>query len=226
MEVDFGAVLAQRAYLLQGLGLTIEISLASILLSFVLGIGVALCRMAPLRPLHSLAGLYIDVFRNTPFLVQLFFFYYGLPEIGISTNPVVTGTLALSLAVAAGNAEIIRAGIETVDAGVIQAARSFGLATFNVYRLVVLPIALRTALRPLGSAFVNLVLTTSVLSSITVNDLMGNAVNIAADTFRPFEVYLVLLIAYCAMTFVVSGCVNGAHALLYSRLSERPQLQG
>ena len=226
MEIDFGAVLAQRSYLLQGLALTAAISAVSICLSFAIGVGLALCRVAPLRVLRSFAALYIDVFRNTPFLVQLFFFYYGLPEIGIATNPVVTGTLALSLAVAAGNAEIIRSGIETVDSGVVQAARSFGLSTFNLYRLVIVPIALRTALRPLGSAFVNLVLTTSVLSTITVNDVMGNAINIAADTFRPFEVYLIVLVAYCAMTFVVSGGINGAHALLYSRLSERPHLRG
>jgi His/Glu/Gln/Arg/opine family amino acid ABC transporter permease subunit len=226
MGIDFGAVLAQRSYLLQGLALTAAVSVISICLSFGIGIGLALCRVAPLRALRSFAAFYIDVFRNTPFLVQLFFLYYGLPEIGIATNPVVTGTLALSLSCAAGNAEIIRSGIETVDVGIVQAAQSFGLSTFNVYRLVIIPIALRTALRPLGSAFVNLVLTTSVLSTITVNDFMGNAITIAADTFRPFEVYLVVLVVYCVMTFTVSGGVNGAHALMYSHLSERPHLRG
>lgn len=226
MGIDFGAVLAQRSYLLQGLALTAAVSAISICLSFIIGVGLALCRVAPLRVLRSFAALYIDIFRNTPFLVQLFFFYYGLPEIGIATNPVVTGTIALSLAVAAGNAEIIRSCIETVDASVVQAARSFGMSSVNVYRLVIVPIALRTALRPLGSAFVNLVLTTSVLSTITVNDVMGNAINVAADTFRPFEVYLVVLVVYCVMTFTVSGGVNGAHALMYSHLSERPHLRG
>src|SRR5690606_22187439 len=112
------------------------------------------------------------------------------------TDPIPTGILALSLACAAGNAEITRAGIETVSKGIVEAGRSFGMSAYQIYRYLILPNALRISWRPLGNAFVNLVLTTSILSTITVNDLAGNAANVSAETFKPFEVYLTVLVTY------------------------------
>jgi ABC-type amino acid transport system permease subunit len=170
--------------------------------------------------LRLFATAYIDVFRNTPFLVQLFFFYFGLPEIGIEIDPILTGILALSLSTATHNAEVLRAGIEAVDRGVVEAAHALALSGYQTFRFVILPIALRNALRPMGSVFVNMVLTTSVLSTITVNDLMGNAMTVSAETFRPFEVYLALLLLYCALTFSLSAALN----LVY-RFLDRPSGQ-
>lgn len=207
MTFDFNAVLARREELLHGAVLTLEISLAAVALSFLLGVLIAIARLSTRRPLRLMAAVYIDVFRNTPFLVQLFFLFYGLPELGIATDPVITGTIALSLTFAANNAEIVRAGIETVPNGVVRAAQAFAFSSWRIWRSVILPIALRTALPPLGSSFVNLVLTTSVLSTITVADLMGTAQNIAADSFRPFESYVVVMLLYFAMTLGVAGIV-------------------
>ena len=132
-----------------------------------------------------------------------------------------TGVVALSLAAATSTAEVMRAGIDSVDHGVIEAARAYGLSRFQQYRHVILPIAFRFAVRPLGSVFVNLVLTTSVLSTITVNDLMSNAENLASETFRPFETYLVVLVLYWLATFAVSAMVNLASALWLRRSAER-----
>ncbi len=226
MRIDFAPVLARLDYLLSGLGVTVTVTVAAIALSFVLGLLLAICRISRARALRAFASVYIDVFRNTPFIVQLFFLYYGLPEIGIPTEPMLTGIVALSLACAAGNAEIIRAGIETVSKGIVEAGRSFGMSAYQVYRYLILPNALRISWRPLGNAFVNLVLTTSVLSTITVNDLAGNAANVSAETFKPFEVYLTVLAIYCAVTFTVSGVVNSVYALLFSRMAERPVIRG
>ena len=226
MRIDFSPVLTRLDYLLAGLGVTVTIAVCAIVLSFALGLLLAICRISQSRALRVFASAYIDVFRSTPFLVQLFFFYYGLPEIGIPTEPLLTGILALSLACAAGNAEIIRAGIETVSKGIVDAGRSFGLSTYQVYRYLILPNALRISWRPLGNAFVNLVLTTSVLSTITVNDLAGNAANISSETFKPFEVYLTVLVIYCAVTFAVSAIVNSVYALLFARMIERPIIRG
>jgi His/Glu/Gln/Arg/opine family amino acid ABC transporter permease subunit len=216
MKLFFGAVLPRLDYLLAGLAVTLGVSAATLVLSFFLGVGLALCRVARRRVWRWFAAGYIDVFRNTPFLVQLFFFYYGLPEIGVDLAPVLTGILALSLATATHNAEVLRAGIQAVDKGVVEAAHSLGLSGYQTFRRVILPIALRHTLRPMGSVFINMVLTTSILSTITVNDLLGNAMTVSAETFRPFEVYLVLLLLYGALTFSLSAALN----LAYRRLDK------
>ena len=219
MTLHFGVVWDNASYLLQGMGVTVLVSIATLILSFALAIGLAVVRVSPLSLLRMLGGLYIDIFRNTPFLVQLFFFYFGLPEIGVMIGPIETGILALSLATAASNAEVIRAGIETVDRGIVEAARSFALSTVQIYRHIILPIALRVSWRPLGSVFINMVLTTSVLSTITVNDLMGNAQTVSSTTFRPFEVFLAVLLLYSVVTFTLSALINIVQTLWLERHS-------
>lgn len=217
MELHFEAVYARLDFLLAGAAITLGVSLATLVISFVLGTGLALCRIAPQPILRAASALYLDLFRNTPFLVQLFFFYFGLPEIGLDADPILTGIVALSLATATHNAEVLRAGIAAVDRGLVEAAHALGMSAYRTFVSVVFPIALRYALRPLGSVFISMVLTTSVLSTITVNDLMGNAMTVSAETFRPFEVYLVLLLLYCVLTLSLSGGLN----LLY-RILDRP----
>jgi polar amino acid transport system permease protein/putative glutamine transport system permease protein len=214
MELQFAAVARYFPHLLEGLWVTVLVSVATCVLSLALGLGLAIAQVSGARWLRWLCGIYTDVFRNTPFLVQLFFFYFGLPELGILIGPVETGIMALSLATAASNAEVIRAGIETVDRGIVEAARAFALSSGQVFRFVILPIALRISWRPLGSVLVNMVLTTSVLSTITVNDLMGNANTVSSTTFRPFEVYLTVLVLYCFVTFTLSAVINIVQALL------------
>ena len=221
MELHFQAVFSRLDYLLSGLAISLGVSVTTLFLSFFLGIGIALCRIAPQRVLRVAGTAYVDIFRNTPFLVQLFFFYYGLPEIGIDVDPIVTGIIALSLATTTHNAEVLRAGIEAVDRGVVEAAHSLALSSYQTYRHIILPIALRIALRPMGSVFINMVLTTSVLSTITVNELMGNAMTVSAETFRPFEVYITLLLLYCALTFTLSAVLNIVYAVALDRASER-----
>ena len=221
MKLFFVPVFQRFDTLLDGLLVTVLIAVLAIVLSMLAGLGLALARRSSVRPVRWLAVAYIDVFRNTPFVVQLFFFYYGLPEIGIFIDAFTTGVVALSLAAATSTAEVMRAGMESVDHGIIEAARAYGLSRFQQYRHVILPIALRFAIRPLGSVFVNLVLTTSVLSTITVNDLMSNAENLASATFRPFETYLVVLVLYWLATFAVSAMVNLASALWLRRSAER-----
>jgi His/Glu/Gln/Arg/opine family amino acid ABC transporter permease subunit len=221
VELHFQAVILRLDHLLQGLSITLGVSLAVLVCSFALGIGLALCRIAPQRALRLFATVYIDVFRNTPFLVQLFFFYYGLPEIGIEVDPVLTGIIALSLSTTTHNAEALRAGIEAVEQGLVEASQALGMSGYRTFRYVILPIALRNALRPMGSVFINMVLTTSVLASITVNDVMGNAMTVSAETFRPFEVYLTLLVLYCLLTFTLSGALN----VVFRRL-DKPSVGG
>jgi len=218
VQLFFTPVLQRAGVLVAGAETTALISLAAMLLSLALGFALMLARISRRRPVRWAAAAYLDLFRNTPFVVQLFFFYFGLPEIGVHIDELPTGVLALSLATATGVAEILRAGVEGVEHGVVEAGRSFGFSGFQLFRTIVLPIALRMAIRPLTSVFVNLVLTTSVLSTITVNELMSGAENTASETFRPFETYLLALAFYCVVTFSVSGAMN-AISLLWIRRS-------
>jgi len=182
--------------------------------SLILGILVALMRTAASTKAQRVANVYVDVFRNVPFIVQLFFLFYGLPEIGIELSALATGVLALSLAGDAFTSDAIRAGILAIEPGVLEAAQVSGLPRVAIYRRIVLPIALRSAVRPLGSVFVNLILTSSILSAITLNELTGSAKIVAADTFQPFEVYALLLVLYAVLTWLVSLAAGALHRRL------------
>ena len=188
--------------------LACALSLAS---GLALGVIVALLRASTAPAPRRLADIYVDIFRNVPFIVQLFFLFYGLPEIGIALDAFSTGVLALSLAGGAFTSDVVRSGIMAIDPGVIEAAQVSGLSRRVVYQKIVLPIALRTSVRPLGSVFVNLILTSSILSAITVNELTGAAKIVAADTFAPFEVYALLLVAYVTLTYLVSLTAGALH---------------
>lgn len=179
-----------------------------------LGIAIALMRTAASAPARRAADIYVDVFRNVPFIVQLFFLFYGLPEIGLELDAFSTGVLALSLAGGAYTSDAIRAGILAIEPGVLEAAQVSGLPRRVIYRRIVLPIALRTSVRPLGAVFVNLILTSSILSAITLNELTGTAKIVAADTFQPFEVYAALLLAYVTLTYIVSLSAGALHRRL------------
>ncbi|MGB9110630.1 MAG: amino acid ABC transporter permease, partial [Telluria sp.] len=171
-------------------------------------------RTAASNTARRLADIYVDIFRNVPFIVQLFFLFYGLPEIGIVLSALSTGVLALSLAGGAFASDAIRAGVLAIEPGVLEAALVSGLSRLTLYRRIVLPIALRSAVRPLGSVFVNLILTSSILSAITLNEATGSAKIVAADTFQPFEVYALLLVLYATLTWLVSLSAGALHRRL------------
>ncbi len=181
---------------------------------FALGVVAALMRTAASPTARRAADIYVDIFRNVPFIVQLFFLFYGLPEIGVELSAFSTGVMALSLAGGAFTSDVIRAGILAVEPGVLEAAQVSGLSRLAIYRRIVLPIALRNAVRPLGAVFVNLILTSSILSAITLNELTGSAKIVAADTFQPFEVYVLLLLLYALMTWLVSLSAGALHRRL------------
>ena len=187
--------------------------------ALLLGVVVALMRTANLAWARRIANVYVDVFRNVPFIVQLFFLFYGLPEVKVELSAFATGVLALSLAGGAFVSDVIRSGILALDPGVLEAAQVSGLSRFAIYRHIVVPIALRTSIRPLGAVFVNLILTSSILSAITLNELTGGAKIVASDTFAPFEVYALLLLLYAAMTWLVSLASGALHRRLNRNLA-------
>ena len=203
-----------------GFLITAQVSIISILGSFIVGLLIALMRVSQNRISRTFAYCYVDLFRNVPFIVLIFFAYYGLPETGIYIDAFWTGCLTLSIAVGAYVAETIRAGIINIDRGIIEAAKSFGFSKLQMYVKIILPIALTTSIRPLGSVFINLILTTSILSAITLGELTNASKIIAAETFRPFEVYVFLVFFYGVLTFLLSSFIAIWHRRLnkYNRV--------
>ncbi|WP_294644398.1 amino acid ABC transporter permease [uncultured Aureimonas sp.] len=220
MSLDLSVLTPYLGALGQGAILSAKVCALAIVGSTILGMLVAIARTSSSRWLRGAAYVYVDLFRNVPFLVQLFFLYYGLPEIGVFIDAFTTGVLALSISGGAFASDAIRSGILAIEPGILEAAEVSGLPRRVIFTRIVLPIALRTAIRPLGSVLVNLILTSSILSAITLNELTGTGRIVASDTFRPFEVYAVLLVAYAAMTWAVSVAVELLHRRMNRGLAQ------
>ena len=207
--------------LLQGLGVTVALFLATSLIGVFVGVLWGVVRFYRVPVLMQVITFVSEILKNSPVLVQLFFFYYGLPEIGIYIDAFTTGVVALSIAGGAYASDAIRAGILAIDNGILEAAEVSGLSKRVTFTRIVLPIALRTSVRPLGSVLINMILTSSILSTITLNELTGQAKIVASDTFRPFEVYVVLLVVYAALTYLVSLGITLLHRRLNRDLQEQ-----
>jgi len=204
MYLNFRFLGTYTPLLLSGAMNTLLISLLSLVFGFFGGLIVAVMRQSPIKPLNLIGTVWVEVLRNTPFLVQLFFLYFGLPEIGIRPSPIVTAVVALSVNQSATNGETIRAGLMAVKKGFYESSYALGFSKFETFRFVIIPITLRLIFRPLTSNFINLILTSSLAFSVTVNELMGVSKTIAAFTARPFEVYLVILLGFAIFTFTLS----------------------
>jgi His/Glu/Gln/Arg/opine family amino acid ABC transporter permease subunit len=204
MYLNFRFLGKYAEQLLGGIGLTVVISLASMVLGFALGLLVAVMRRSKSKVLRGIGTVWVEFLRNTPFLVQLFFCYFGLPQLGIRTDPIATAILALGINTSAGNCEVIRSGLMAVKKGYYECAAALGMTSAETFRYVVAPISIRVAFKPLTSNFINLILTSSLAFSITVSELMGVSKTIAAKTSLPFEVYIVIMLSYCVLTFALS----------------------
>jgi polar amino acid transport system permease protein len=189
----------------QGLLLTLELTAISMALGAVFGVLLAVLRVygrGLLYPLYLLASAYVHFFRGTPLLVQVMAIYYGLPTLGIRFTPFISGLLALTLNTAAYQAEYFRGAIQSVRAGQMQAALALGLTRLQAIRYVILPQALRLVIPPWSNELIYMVKGSAVVYLIGVLELMGQAKNIAARTFRHFEVYVVVAMFYLALILV------------------------
>ena len=173
----------------------------------VLGIGIsilgAVARRSRHRLLRGAVGVYVEVVRNTPFLVQLFFIFFGLPSIGIRLDPIVAAILAMTLNMAAYTTEIIGAGLDAVPSGQREAAAALGLRPAQVFIKIVLPQALKIIYPALTSQVIIMMLESAAVSLIAVRDLAHEADLLQARTFRAFETYLVVTLIYLGMTIVM-----------------------
>ena len=179
---------------------TLSVATLAQALATALGFVVALGLRARSRPLNVLAGAYIWLFRGTPPLIQLLLFYFGLPQLGLRLSVFEAGVGALSLYAAAYMAEIIRAGLESIDKGQVEAARSLGYSRGLTTRAVLLPQALRVILPPFGNEFTSMMRTTSLLSVISFEELLRVTTLAINEIFRPLELYSVAALYYLVMT--------------------------
>ena len=198
-------------FFLEGVSNTLIISVFTVLFGTILGVLMAMARMSKFKPLKWLATAYIEFFRGTPLMVQLMFIFYGLPMIGVKFPAVsfipdfdrfMAGIVAMSLNSCAYVAEVIRSGIQAVDKGQMEAARSLGFHHKQAMTLVILPQAVRNILPALGNEFVTIIKESSIVSVIGIADLMYRTKGVIAKTYNSLECLAIAALIYFVLTFV------------------------
>lgn len=212
MTINFAAVLPYLPVMLKGLAISLEVTVLSFFIGSVLGIFVHLARRSRFAPLRWLGAAFVEVFRNTPLLVQLYLIYFGLPQVGINLDPFWATLAGMTLNNAAYTSEIFRAGIESVPTGLLEAAGALGMRFLPTFRYVVLKPAIRNVLPALTNQFIVLFLFSSVGSVISLNELTSALADLNQRTLRTLEIFTVGGILY----FLASAVIAGS-----SRLAER-----
>jgi polar amino acid transport system permease protein len=202
-HLDFGPVIEGFPSLLWGCVGTLGLALAGMALAIVIGIGGVILRGSRFAPVRWLVMAFVELIRNTPFLVQIFFIFFALPFAGIRLNPTPTAVIALGINGGAYAIEIIRGGVQSISKGQIEAGLALGLRKALVFRLIVLKPALRAIYPSLASQFVLLTLTTSIASAVSAYELTTVAKRIESDSFRSFEVYGTITLLYLIMSWIV-----------------------
>ena len=191
-------------FISQGVIITFELSVISILCAMVLALLAALARLSRVAPLNSLAGLYVSLMRGTPLYLQFFFFYFGLAQLGLVLDPFPSAAIALSLNYGAYMSEIFRAGIQAVGRGQSEAAYALGMTSWQTMRRIVLPQAFRIITPDIGNQFIAMQKDTSLASAIALEELMGKARQAGAPRHHFFEALVVAAVWYWLLTIVLS----------------------
>ena len=202
MNLDFSVVLTKIPILLEGCVVTLQISFFALLLGMIFGIAGALCRISSNRALNSIAFMYVWVIRGTPVMVQLFILYFGLPQLGIKLPSMVAGVLGLAINTGAYVTEIIRAGIQAVDKGQMEAALSVGMSYRQAMVRIIGPQATKICIPPLVNQFIMTLKNSSIASLVTITELFRTGEQIIYTTFRSFEVYMAVAVLYLMMNSV------------------------
>ena len=198
---EFSDVLAAWPRLVKGLIYTAELTVASIALGFFLGTVSAIIRHQKTHVLNTMVSVYVEVIRNTPFLVQAFLVFFGLSTLGLRLSAELCAVLALTLNASAYTCEIMRAGLDSVHRGQVEAAEAMGMTRSAIYWHILLLPATERVYPALTSQFVLVMLSSSITSQISAEELTGVANIIQSETFRSFEVYLIIGAIYLALSF-------------------------
>jgi len=209
MTIDLQPILASWLFLAKALGVTLYVSIASMLLGLAIGVLVGVLRTYGGRALYIVLGFYIDTMRAIPLLVVLVWTFFAFPlVIGQSINSVTAGIAGLSLHLGAYVAETIRAGLTSVRRNQMQAALALGMGRFQAIRTIILPQALIRMLPALGSLLVIAIKDSAIASVIAVPELLRQTQIVAGKTFRPFELYTAAMIVYFLLCYPVARAVD------------------
>ncbi|HDC5554044.1 TPA: ABC transporter permease subunit [Staphylococcus aureus] len=209
MNDDSGFISKYGSFFLKGIKITILISLIGVALGSILGAFVALMKLSKIKIISWIASIYIEILRGTPMLVQVFIVFFGITAaLGLDISALVCGTIALVINSSAYIAEIIRAGINAVDKGQMEAARSLGLNYRQTMKSVIMPQAIKNILPALGNEFVTLIKESSIVSTIGVGEIMFNAQVVQGISFDPVTPLLVAAALYFVLTFVLTRIMN------------------
>lgn len=202
MSLDYTIIFNKFPILLEGCLVTLQISFFSLLLGMVFGIAGALCRISSSRVLNSIAFVYVWIIRGTPLMVQLFILYFGLPQLGIKLDSMTAGVLGLAVNTGAYVTEIIRAGIQAVDRGQMEAAVSVGMNFRQAMVRIVGPQAIKICIPPLVNQFIMTLKNSSIASLVTITELLRTGEQLIYTTFRSFEVYTTIALLYLIMNSI------------------------
>jgi len=218
--MDFSFLSKYYLFFIEGSKNTLLLAFFTVLFGVILGTFLALMRLSKHKIIKFLATSYVEFMRGTPLLVQLYIIYYGLPKIGVDFSSIpfigdtygdfIAGIITLSINSAAYIAEIIRAGIQAVDKGQIEAARALGMKESTAMRYIIIPQALKNILPALGNEFIVVIKESSIVSIIGIQELMYKADTVRGNTFQPFEPLIVAAIIYFIMTFTLSKLLGVA----------------
>jgi polar amino acid transport system permease protein len=216
-ELQFWIVFRDIGPLLEGAILTLRLSASAMVLGLAVGVLGALAKTSGGQSLRLAANGYVESIRNTPFIVQLFFIYFGLPEVGVKLTANQAALVTMAINLGAYSVEIVRAGIEAVPKGQIEAAKSLGLSMFQIFRKIVLFQALKAIFPSLASQFILIMLGSSVVSTISAEDLTAVANLLQSKTFRSFETYFVVAAFYLAMALGFRAIFSATYYFVFLR---------
>jgi len=216
-SLQFRDVFEAWEFLLDGLVLTLELSLVTMVMGLLIGVAGAAARVYGPAWLRRSVAVYVEAIRNTPLIVQLFLIFFGLPSAGIKFDAETAAFVALSINLGAYSIEIVRAGFEAIPRSQIEAGQSLGLSGLQIFRYVIAFPALKMMYPALASQFVLLMLATSVVSQISAQDLFHAASIVQSRTFRDFEVYAVIALAYLALAMIFRLLFAGLYWFVFAR---------
>jgi polar amino acid transport system permease protein len=208
ITLDFGAVLAEWPLLLRGVVFTIGLTAIAAVLGLIVGIGCAWARAWGPAWLKRLVGVYVEAIRNTPFIVQLFFIFFGLPSLGVQLTPEIASVIAMVVNLGAYAAEIVRAGIEATPRGQIEAGRSLAMSEAQVFLRVVLPPSLARVWPSVVSQIIIVMLGSAVCGQIATQELSYYANLIQSRNFRAFEAFIVATLIYLGLSIALRRLLN------------------
>jgi polar amino acid transport system permease protein len=205
---DFRGSVEYLPDLLRGAVVSVELTFCVMLISLVFGLIIALMRVSRSRVLRSVSKIYVEAIRGTPCLLQLFYIYFVFPAFGIRLDPFAAGVVGLSINYSAYLSEVYRAGIVAVPRGQLEASQALGMSRRKMMRLIILPQAIRVVVPPLGNYFISLFKDTSLVSIVTVKELMFTGQIIAATNFQYFTIFTIIGIIYLSLSYPSSIFVS------------------